>query len=171
MTAHPWLHEPWPTKKLPQDELRARIERTLTLENMGVLATCGRNGPIASPIEFYADGITVYAYPQPGSPKIRAMKENPRICFAVHGPMVGWASIRGAQLFGSAQLLEAGTPEWQHGMSIYRWEPSALQLGRTISDPPPGQLLKLEPDRVVYTEHWLRRSGYAPRQTWRRSPG
>jgi len=170
LSAHPWLHvTPWPKKRLPDDELWSRIERTLTLENMGVLATCGQGGPIASPIEFYAEGLTVYMYPQPGSPKIKAMRENPRISFAVHAPMVGWASIRGAQLFGRAELLEPHGPDWKRGMTIYRWEASALQLGRTVDDPPQGHLLRLDPDKVVYTEHWLRRDGYAPRQIWHKA--
>jgi hypothetical protein len=27
----------------------------------------------------------------------------------------------------------------------------------------------VEAERIVHTEHWLRREGFAPRQTWRRS--
>ena len=170
MTAHPWLHEiPWPKKKLPRDQLEARIERVLTMDNMGVLATSAADGPIASPIEYYSEGLVVYLYPQPGSPKIAAMKRDPRICFAVHLPMVGWASIRGAQLFGKAQLLEDGTAEHDHGLKIYRWQSSAIQLGRKVDEPPIGPLLKLDPDKIVYTEHWIRRDGYAPRQIWHKS--
>jgi hypothetical protein len=26
----------------------------------------------------------------------------------------------------------------------------------------------IEPDRIVYTEHWLRREGFAARQFWKR---
>ena len=171
MTAHPWLHElPWPKKKLPREKLEARIERVLTMDNMGVLATSGEEGAIASPIEYYSEGLAIYLFPQPGSPKIRAMQRDPRICFAVYLPMVGWASIRGAQLFGKAQLLEPGTPEHEYGLTIYRWQSSAIQLGRTINDPPQGLLLKLDPDKVVYTEHWIRREGYAPRQIWLKNP-
>jgi hypothetical protein len=32
-------------------------------------------------------------------------------------------------------------------------------ISRSCSPPPA--------DRIVYTEHWLRRDGYAPRQFWR----
>jgi len=105
--AHPWLEElPWPTDKMPRDQLYERIEHTLTMVNMGVLATTGKNGAIASPIEFYAEGLTAYMYPQPGSPKIKAMQSDPRVSFAVHTPVVGWVSCRGAQLFGQAEILE-----------------------------------------------------------------
>jgi hypothetical protein len=29
----------------------------------------------------------------------------------------------------------------------------------------------IEAERIVYTEYWLRREGFAPRQVWRREPG
>ena len=172
MTAHPWLQEmPWPTKKLPRDELVPRIERMLTMDWMGVLSTIGKDGPIGSPVEFYAEGLVIYTYPQPGSPKLKAMARDPRICFSVHALNAGWASVRGAQLFGKAQLLDPGTPDFDHALTIFRWQASALQIGRSLDEPPKGQLLKLDPDRIVYTEHWLRKDGYGPRQIWRKDEG
>ena len=168
-TAHPWLEDdPWPDAKLPREKLELRIERALTLTNIGVLGTSGKSGAIASPVEYYADGLCLYIFPQPGSPKIKAMQHDPRICFAVANPMAGWASAQGAQLFGNAELLEVGTPEWQHGMRIFKWPGSSWEIGRPLDEPPAGQLLKLNPARVVYTEHFLRKEGYAPRQIWRR---
>ena len=57
-TAHPWLElSRWTKKPLPREELERRIERALTLTNIGVLATSSSKGPIASPVEFYADGF------------------------------------------------------------------------------------------------------------------
>lgn len=167
MTAHPWLHEtPWPTKQLPRDELSARIEKFLATHWMGVLCTLGNDGPIGSPVEYYAEGTVVYILPQPGSPKVRAMQENPRICFAVHAENSGWASVRGAQLFADAELLDPGTPEHEHALTIYRWEPSAIQLGQPLDQPPQMQLLKVNPFKIVYTEQWLRKDGFGPRQIW-----
>lgn len=171
MGAHSWLYEtPWPTKQLQREELTARIEHFLATHWMGVLCTLGKDGPIGSPIEFYADGTIIYLLPQPGSPKLRAMQKNPRICFAAHGENSGWASVRGAQLFGDAQLLDPGTPEHDHAMTIYRWVPSAVQLGKSLDQPPQMQLLKLDPDRIVYTEQWLRKDGFGPRQIWHKDP-
>ena len=38
--AHPWLEqEPWPTAAMPREDLEKRIERILTLTNIGYLAT------------------------------------------------------------------------------------------------------------------------------------
>lgn len=167
--SHPFLSEtPWPTKKLEPALLQKKIERLLTRQNMGVLATVGKNGPIASPVEFYAEGMAVWIYPQPGSPKIKAMEKDPRVSFAVHLPFVGWASTCGAQLFGKAELFEAGTAEFDHGLDIFRWQTTAVELDRDINNKPGGMLLKINPDKVVYSEHWLRKEGFAPRQIWRK---
>ena len=69
--AHPWLEDiPWTTKPLPREQLENRIQRVLTFTNLGMLGTLGLNGPIVSPLEFYADGLSVYIFPQPGSPKL-----------------------------------------------------------------------------------------------------
>ncbi len=167
--AHPWLElDNWPTKQLPREDLERHIERALTLTNIAVLATNGKNGPIASPLEFYAEGFVCYIFPQPGSPKLKAIGRDPRVCLAVANPMAGWACAQGAQLFGKGELLDVGTSEWEHGMTIFKWQASSAELGRKDNKPPAGQLLKLDPDRIVYTEHFLRRDGYAPRQIWHR---
>jgi len=167
--AHPWLEQiPWTTKKLPRDQLEHKIQRALTLSNIGMLGTLGLNGPIVSPVEFYADQMAIYILPQPGSPKLKAMQRDPRVSFAVAGVMAGWASAQGAQLFGKAELLEPGTEEWKYGMSIFRWQASAAEIGTGFEKAPEYTLMKLDPDRIVYTEHFLRKDGYGPRQIWRK---
>lgn len=171
MTAHPWLQEtPWPTKQLPREETERRIEHLLATHWMGVLSTIGKSGPIGSPVEYYSEGRAVYILPQPGSPKLQALRRDPRVCFAVYAENSGWASVRGAQLFGQARLIDPGTDDHVHAMTVYRWESSAAQLGMPLDKPPQVQLVKIDPDRVVYTEHWLRKDGYGPRQIWRRDP-
>jgi hypothetical protein len=166
--AHPWL-EPanWPTTPLPRKHLEARIERVLTLTNIGYLGTLGRNGPLVTPLKFYAEGFDCYVFPQPGSGKVQAMRRDPRVCLAVANPMAGWASAMGCQLFGRAELLEPGTTDWNQGMQIFNWTAGAFEIGR-LAEPPKGLLMRLRPDRIVYTEHFLRRDGFAPRQIWHR---
>jgi general stress protein 26 len=166
--AHKWLEqEPWPTKKLSKEMLEKRIERVITLTNMGYLGTVNKDGsPIVSPLEFYAEGLSLYFLPQPKSPKIYAMKRDPRVSLAIANPMGGWACIMGAQFFGIAHLLEVDSPEWVHGMKIFKWAGSSFELGRDLSEPPRTMITRLDPERIVYTEHLLRKEGYAPRQIW-----
>lgn len=166
--AHPWLQqEPWPTKQMSKEMLESRIERVLTMTNIGYLGTVRKDGsPIVSPIEFYNEGFSLYLFPQPGSPKIYAMKREPRVCFAVANPKAGWACVMGAQIFGTATLLDVGTPEWEHGMEVFNWVGSCFELGRSFDTPPQGQLARIDADRIVYSEHLMRKEGYAPRQIW-----
>ena len=169
--AHPWLGEtPWPTAQIERSELTIRIEHLLATQWMGVLCTLGKNGPIGSPVEYYAEGMRIYILPQPNSPKMNAMKKDPRLCFAIHAENSGWASVKGAQIFGNAKFIEPGTPEHEHGMNIYRWQSSSIQLDRPIDEAPQVPLLVIDPERVVYTEHWLRKDGFGPRQIWHSDP-
>ena len=169
--AHPWLEqEPWPTEQMPIELLEKRIERVLTMTNIGYLATVKKDGsPIVSPLEFYCDGFDIYIFPQPKSPKTYAIKRDPRVALAIANPMAGWACVMGCQVFGQAALLDVGTPEWEHGMKVFKWVASSAELGRPLDEPPQGQICRIKPDRIVYTEHLMRKEGYAPRQIW--TPG
>ena len=168
--AHKWLEqEPWPTKQMTKAELERRIERVLTMTNIGYLGTVRKDGsPIVSPVEFYNDEFSLYIFPQPGSPKMKALQRDPRVSFAVANPMAGWACVMGAQFFGKGTLLDVGSPEWEHGMQVFKWAGSSFELGRPLDEPPQGQLLRIDPDRIVFSEHLARKEGYAPRQIWLR---
>lgn len=169
--AHPWLEqEPWPTAAMPRDMLERHIERVLTMTNIGYLGTVRKDGsPIVSPLEFYCDGFALYIFPQPNSPKVKALRRDSRVSLAVANPMAGWACVMGCQVFGRATLLDVGTPEWQRGMKVFKWQASSAELGRSLDVPPQGQLARIDPERIVFTEHLNRKYGYAPRQIW--TPG
>ncbi|MEZ5564262.1 MAG: pyridoxamine 5'-phosphate oxidase family protein [Gammaproteobacteria bacterium] len=166
--AHKWLEqEPWPTRQMPNELLERRIERVLTMTNIGYLGTVRKDGsPIVSPVEFYSDHLSLYVFPQPNSPKVMALRRDPRLSFAVANPMAGWACVMGAQIFGKGTLLDVDTPEWEHGMKVFKWVASGFELGKIGGKPPRGQLLRIDADRIVYTEHLMRKEGYAPRQIW-----
>ena len=42
-----------------------------------------------------------------------------------------------------------------------------MERGLSLEDPPNDPLTIISPSRIVYTDHWLRRDGYSPRQIWR----
>jgi nitroimidazol reductase NimA-like FMN-containing flavoprotein (pyridoxamine 5'-phosphate oxidase superfamily) len=171
MSAHAWLAEtPWPTQQISRDELESRIEHLLATHWMGVLSSIGKNGPIGTPLEYYSEGLVTYMLPQPNSPKVKAMRNDPRICLAIYAENCNWASVQGAQIFGKAEFLEPGTAEHEHAMTIYAWQKSAIQLGRALDGPPNMPLVRLDPERVVYTQQWLRKDGFAPRQIWHKDP-
>jgi len=169
LLANPWLAGPAPTARLPKAELEERILNLLSSQNMCVLATAGAGGPLATPVRYYHLDFTVVFTAQESSPKLRNIAEDPRVSVGVFAPLVGQASSRGAQLFGFARIVRAGDDDFDRLMTIYRWQSDAVERGRSLGAAPQGPAVAIDVDRVVYTEHWLRRRGLAPRQHWRRS--
>jgi hypothetical protein len=150
--AYRWVEPPWPQKVLPRAQLEDRIEQLLGSTNMCVVATTGKTGqPIASPIEYYADGLDVYMLPDPGTPKLKAMQRDPRVCVAIHGAYHGWHSAR--------------------GMQIFRWHEWMSDLGMDARKPFERQVCRIVPDRILYTDTWLWKQGYKAKQEWKRATG
>lgn len=102
------------------------------------------------------------------SPKMRNLRQDPRISIGVFAPLVGLASSRGAQIFGQAKLLEPGDPQYAELWAAFRWQSEHVEQGGSLDEPPAGPMVAVEAERIVYTEHWLRRDGYAARQFWQR---
>jgi hypothetical protein len=165
---NPWLSTPRPKKRLGREQLEERILNLLSSQNMCVLATIGPDGPLATPVRYSSLGLAVMFTAAPRSPKMRNLAVDPRVSIGIFAPLVGLASSRGAQLFGMARVLDPMHPDRDRYWSAFRWESQHAERGRSLSDPPQDTLVVVEADRIVYTEHWLQREGFAPRQFWRR---
>jgi hypothetical protein len=116
-----------------------------------VLATISPDGPLAAPVR----------------PKVGNLRSDPRASVAIVAPLVGQASSRGAQLFGRAKILQPDDTEHAHYWQAVRWQSDHVERSRSLAQPPRETLGVIAADRIVYTEHWLRRTGCAPRQYWR----
>ena len=158
---NPWLTEPAPPGRLPRERLEERILNLLCSQNMCVLATAGPDGPLATPVRFSALGLAVMFTAAPRSPKVRNIAADPRVSVGIFAPLVGLASSRGAQLFGEARVLPPGHPDRAPYWAAFRWENEHVERGRPLTEPPADTLVVVEPSRIVYTEHWLRREGFA----------
>jgi hypothetical protein len=118
-------------------------------------------------VRYYSLGFAVMFTAAPRSPKMRNIAADRRVSVGVFAPLVGLASSRGAQLFGTARVLRSGDLDHDRYWAAFRWEDQHVERGRPLSEPPQDTLVVVEPDRIVYTEHWLRREGFAARQFWR----
>ncbi|GAB3840473.1 pyridoxamine 5'-phosphate oxidase family protein [Kribbella italica] len=164
---NPWLAGAAPTKRLGHEELAERILNLLSSQNMCVLATSGEDGPLATPVRYYHLDFTLLFTAAAGSPKMRNLGADPRVSVGIFAPLVGQASSRGAQVFGRAEVLTPGDDEFARYWEAYRWQSDHVERGRSLDEPPVGPLVAIAAEKIVYTEHWLRRTGYAPRQVWR----
>lgn len=166
---NPWLAGPAPDKRLDRDRLEERILNLLSSQNMCVLATAGPDGPLATPVRYYHLDFAVVFTAAAASPKMRNIAADPRASVGVFAPLVGQASSRGAQIFGHARIHAPGDAEHARYWPAFRWQSDHAERSRSLDDPPADPLVVIEATRIVYTEHWLRRDGYAPRQFWTRA--
>ena len=164
---NPWLAEKKPTKILDRPRLEERILNLLSTHNMCVLATAGEAGPIATPVRYFHLGFAVMFTSSLNSPKMRNVASDPRVSIAVHAPLVGLAGSRGAQIFGEATAIDSSNESFAEYWGAFRWESEQIEQGKSPDDDS-GTLVVVEAQRIVYTEHWLRRDGFAPRQVWTR---
>ena len=165
---NPWLAGPAPDRRLDRARLEERVLNLLSSQNMCVVATTGQDGPLATPVRYFHLDLALLFTAVATSPKMRNIAADPRVSVGVFAPLVGQASSRGAQLFGRARVLTAEDAEFEHYWPAYRWQSDHVERSRPLDEPPAGPLVVVEAERIVYTEHWLRREGYAPRQFWRR---
>jgi hypothetical protein len=167
---NPWLVGQPNDQALPRDQLEERILNLFSSHNMAVIATINSDGsPSATPVRYFSLGFEVFYSSWNASVKSRNLERDPRISAGIFAPLVGQASSRGAQLFGTARTLERDDPDAAPYGEAFRWQSDHVECGRSLDEPPTDPLTVITPTRILYTEHWLRRSGYAPRQTWRAS--
>ena len=165
---NPWLAGPVPRRRLERERLEERILNLLSSQNMCVLATAGQGGPLATPVRYYHLDFAILFTAESASPKMRNIASDPRVSIGIFAPMVGQASSRGVQFFGQAEVLDPGEERYDYFWPAYRWQSDYVERSRPLEEPPKGPLVVVEAERIVYTEHWLRREGYAPRQFWAR---
>lgn len=164
---NPWLSGRTPDGVLPRAELEERILNLLSSQNMAVVATTTADGtPVATPVRYYSLGFEVMYTSWNESPKSRNLRRDPRVSAGIFAPLVGRASSRGLQIFGHARTLEREDPSADAYWEAFRWQSEHVETGLSVMDPPTDPLTVITPERIVYTEHWLRRSGFRPRQIW-----
>ncbi len=92
-------------KRPPEDELRDRITRFLAANCIGTIATCTDNIPRSTPVRYRSRDLTVYIMTEGGG-KVYNIRNNPSVCFSVYGNYAGFKTVRGLQLWGTAEIIE-----------------------------------------------------------------
>src|SRR5260370_33924699 len=108
---------------------------------MCVIATSGRQGPLAPPGRYSPLGFAVLFTAAAASPKMRNIAADPRVSVGVFAPLVGPASSRGAQIFGRARTLVGGAEDYAHYCSAFRWQPGHVKRSRSLDEPPADPLI------------------------------
>ena len=141
--AHKWLDlENRPTEPLPRDLLEQNIERVLTLTNIGFMATIGKNGPIAQPGRVLLRGLRHLDLPAAEQPEDQGAAARPADVLRRREPdgRLG-VGVRLPDVRQRASCSTPHTPEWEHGMTVFKYPSSNWEVGRPIDTVPQGQLL------------------------------
>jgi general stress protein 26 len=159
--------------KLPADKLKERIAILFKEQTMCTIATASSDGqPRATPLECFADGMTLYIFADPGK-KIANLKVNPKVSISVCNQIKpswkgdDWKKIKAAQITGVATILQPDDPESIRARKeVILWQEFIGALGRDTSKPPNGLVIKVVPSKVEYSESELMLKGYSAKQIW-----
>ena len=152
-----------PSEPMPIDMLEQHIVEFIKSHNVCVLATAKDNIPRATPLEYEADGTTLYIDAGPGK-KTENIKANPVVRAGIHDPLHGWLSCKGVQITGQARLLADTDAEYPSAWRIF----NRANAGKEGWDTPPAgrTLMIIEAQKIELFETALRQQGYKMRQTW-----
>jgi len=163
------------TAKLPDEEVRELISNFFKEQAMCTLVTCKENVPRATPLECFAEGMTLYISADPGT-KVENIKANPMVaiamCNQIHPDWSGdnWKAHKSIQLVGEATLLDPDDPEnLRVKKEVIKWQAFVAALGWDTSKPGKGWVIKVEPKKIEYSESALMVEGYSSKQVWQAS--
>ncbi|MBI5374096.1 MAG: pyridoxamine 5'-phosphate oxidase family protein [Candidatus Schekmanbacteria bacterium] len=97
-------------KRLNKEELEAAITDFLAKHILCTLATCDNNEPRATPIRYRSEGMNIFFLTEGGG-KVKNMLSNPKVSVGIHGEYSGFDSVKGLQLWGTAEVIEPGDTE------------------------------------------------------------
>ncbi len=92
------------------EKLRERIVSFLTNNCIGTLATCRDNIPRATPVRYKNKELDVYILTEGGG-KLYNVERNPEVSFSVYGNYSGFKTVRGLQMWGTADLVSWETEQ------------------------------------------------------------
>ena len=158
------------TRQLPREEMERRIASFLKSCNVCVLATCLNDIPRATPIEYYADGLTLYVAAS-AQTKITNLEGNPRISVGIYNTpdtdWTDWYYVKGIQITSKAELIRnEDQPEaYAAALGAYDWRKYRLAMG-TDQAPHKTIFIKITPEKIEYRDLGLLRENYAAKQVW-----
>jgi nitroimidazol reductase NimA-like FMN-containing flavoprotein (pyridoxamine 5'-phosphate oxidase superfamily) len=144
-------------------ELEGEIIDYLSKKHPCVLATCGNDGmPRASVVDFMNDGLTIYILSE-GGMKFTNIQENNNVSIGIGTSTKTLRSIRGVNIWGTAEIFADDTPEFSKALELYK--PILDDLEKLKGSPvqmPPGimRLIRVTPTKMVY-HHYNKSIGNA----------
>lgn len=157
--------------KMPKDQLEEYLGKLFGQVRMATLVTSRDDVPRGTPLEYFADGLTLYCSPDPGI-KTRNLRTNTNIsvsiCNTLHPDWeTEWETVWGVQFTGTGEMFEDGDPGHTRGAKVIEFKGFLRALGMDDSKLPEGRkILKMTPSKIELTDFSLPNKGFAPKQVW-----
>jgi PPOX class probable F420-dependent enzyme len=126
----------------------AAVQRFLATKEIVLLATVREDGaPLAMPMWFLHDAVTLTMISEAGTQKVRNLRRDPRVCVVAEAGG-GGEGIRGVTVFGRAEFLEDGPERRALIDRLHAKYPSLAGFwgGRTM--PADRVMFRIAPERV-----------------------
>jgi nitroimidazol reductase NimA-like FMN-containing flavoprotein (pyridoxamine 5'-phosphate oxidase superfamily) len=155
--------------KMEPDRLREHIVRFLQANNICVLATCRDDVPRATPLEYWADGTTLYVVADYGT-KVKNLEANPRISVGIanvtYTDWTDWARVAGVQITGRPSFVDPKSAEYEQAMRVYKWQHYADAAEFDPKAKITRRFIKIEAEKIELRDLGLLREGYSRKQVW-----
>ena len=153
------LHRKHPSR----EELEKEIIDYLSKKHPCSLATCSKDGiPRISVVDYKNDGLNLYIMTEGGA-KLKNIKENNNVAIGIGTSTQSMRSVRGVNLWGTAEIFTDDTPEFAKGLELFK--PFLADIEKMTGKPaklPPGimKLIRVTPLKMIYF-HYNRGIGNA----------
>ena len=94
-----------------------------------------------------------------GGLKFKGLEGNKNVCFAIYEPYLGYDSLKGLQVMGSAEIVEPFSDEYKKLLHHRRIPEEAF---RKLADP--MNLIKIVPESYDLLDSTLKEEGFGSRQ-------
>lgn len=153
-----WENKDAESKAMDSEELKAEIEKFVSARNTCALATACGEFVRCTPIEYsYMDGK--FWMLSEGGLKFGALEKNRNVCLAIFDGYSGFSSIAGAQVTGTAEIVEPWTEEYR---ALLKFKGIPEESLRALQNE--MYLIKITPKRVDFLSSRLKARGFGARQ-------
>jgi hypothetical protein len=140
-------------KHLSRADLEKEIIDYLGKTQPCSLATCGKDGvPRIAVTDYVNEGLVIYIFSE-GGDKFKNLRENNRVAIGIGTSAKTVRSVRGVNLWGCAEVFTEDTPEFAHGMKLFK--PILREQEQEVGFPielPKGtvRMIRITPTKIVY---------------------
>ena len=139
-------------RQLSREELEAEIIDYLSIKQPCSLATCGSDGaPRISVVDYINEGLVIYIFSE-GGDKFKNLRNNKQVAIGI-GTGTKAINTRGINIWGTAEVFSDDTPEFMHGITVFK--PILKDMEDALGVPvhiPKGllKMIRVTPVKIVY---------------------